>query len=492
MSTTTNIAQTKFYSISTTRSRDKAFQIFTAMLPFVIGFCFLPDSAKMDWLWLAFLVQGIFTLLAMRTSFGDRLVHWFAPSSLALAYLLISCTLGACTMQFDIGMGLVGASGRTIWKAVESSATSISIVFLGSLSLMLWSSLKQAERREKVMNSAGLSHATHVTKNVRLKGNDSVLVISILVFAIFSFVPVDLSFLGGAGNFSYPLRLSACLGIFLSVRPYPLLVRLIVYSAIIFFMALQSFFEKREVLYVVILSVFLEVASRDLRIRISLKQTCAAVAVLVLAVVIILWSSIMRGYGQYNPQSALQGLAYIPTYVSEPYFWDAAANNFETNGTLGNSSYCIHLVDEGRIPLQYGRTLLKCLFLPIPRSVFPDKPQSMIDVYTGIAAPALRSRGGSLPVTIPSEMYANFGFIGIVFVPFVFALLDRLFLFAIVGIQSDNSLRLGSQIAIFATVTCFQISRGNGFEVFLIYVIVSIPLMALLSTLGRNSALAKI
>ncbi|HZM87602.1 MAG TPA: O-antigen polysaccharide polymerase Wzy [Blastocatellia bacterium] len=77
------------------------------------------------------------------------------------------------------------------------------------------------------------------------------------------------------------------------------------------------------------------------------------------------------------------------------------------------------LMDEND-KLYYGSTYLNLLTLPIPRQWWPDKP-SLADYIRDISRPWRPMSEMGMIVTYLGESYVNFGFLGILFVPYLVA-----------------------------------------------------------------------
>lgn len=68
----------------------------------------------------------------------------------------------------------------------------------------------------------------------------------------------------------------------------------------------------------------------------------------------------------------------------------------------------------------YGTTYLNLLLIPIPRPFWANKP-SLVQWITDVSTPARNLKElGAIP-TIYGESYVNFGYLGIIFIPFLFA-----------------------------------------------------------------------
>jgi oligosaccharide repeat unit polymerase len=68
----------------------------------------------------------------------------------------------------------------------------------------------------------------------------------------------------------------------------------------------------------------------------------------------------------------------------------------------------------------YGSTYLNLLLIPIPRPFWQDKP-SLVQWITDVSTSSRNLKElGAIP-TIYGEAYVNFGYLGIIFIPFLFA-----------------------------------------------------------------------
>lgn len=77
-----------------------------------------------------------------------------------------------------------------------------------------------------------------------------------------------------------------------------------------------------------------------------------------------------------------------------------------------------------KLDFQYGQTFLQFFWLPIPRVVWPDKPQAVGAFLAAILTPGTRARaGGGVATGLIGEAYLNFSYIGLIVVPMLFGLL---------------------------------------------------------------------
>lgn len=445
----------------------------------IFAYSRLPHNIIGATLPIAFMMQGTLSLLALSKVAQNKAAHLASPSILALTYLTLSYAAGSFTMQQGLGLGSAAYTINHMWQKILQNAGSISLTLLSGLAILTCVACSEAANRSRALSQH--LRSTHQIPATRHSARAATLFIAFLLLFVFTALPLDLSFAGGFGDFSYPVRLTSCISIFIAARHLPTSLRLSTNAIAIAAMMIQSYDSKREGLFVLIAAAAIEFATHRTQLRGSTRQFVATGFACLTIVVFIAWSSIMRGYGQYHPKSAVEGLSYVPTYLREPFFWDAAANNFETNAVFGNTAYCHVLISQGRIETQLGATLIKIAFIPIPRDILPQKPRSMIDLYTSVVAPQFRQARGSLPVTFPVELYANFHLPGLILLFPLFIFLDRLYTHACVVLQNtprlDEAMQIRVQSGIFLACTTVLFVRGSGLEMYIIYFLIGAPLM---------------
>jgi hypothetical protein len=86
---------------------------------------------------------------------------------------------------------------------------------------------------------------------------------------------------------------------------------------------------------------------------------------------------------------------------------------------LDQFACALTLMDE-QGKLYYGSTYLNLITLPIPRQWWPDKP-SLADYIKDISVPTRPMSEMGMIVTYLGESYANFGYLGIIVVPYILA-----------------------------------------------------------------------
>ena len=253
--------------------------------------------------------------------------------------------------------------------------------------------------------------------------------------------------------------------------PYRLLVSL----AYLVGMLASSYQSKRQIAIVLFLVMFMEVHRRAAVVRF----TPPALAGFGLAgggfLALVLAASVLRGYGGYQVTNPLQALAAIPRYATSDIFVDGLVDNLELNYSYGSAIAAMDLVLEGRLDYQYGASLWKVAFLPIPRSVFPDKPESVMQLFTQVFAPGMWATGGSLPVVFSVDMFINFGVLGLLPFALVWLVLDRVFQ----RFLASGERSFGRYASLFLLITALILARGSGLELYLLTFLLGFPVLVL-------------
>jgi hypothetical protein len=140
---------------------------------------------------------------------------------------------------------------------------------------------------------------------------------------------------------------------------------------------------------------------------------------------------------------------------------------------------------KGDYEYLYGETFLKLIFIPIPRYLFPDKPRSMISVYTSIADLRFRSIVGSCLFSIYSELICDFGVFSFPILFFMSYYINLLYKYMVVSfyLTKIESMFL---IALFLSVTIIMFIRGSGIEMWFLYSLIPLPIVYVLRYIILN------
>lgn len=397
----------------------------------------------------------IFTPLLLRRS--RLLAHLFLPSTFALAYWLLSLTFGSYLVPRGFGWN---KEYTDVVLSVYTYPTIVPYLLLanGAAFLLSWRATRHLRSRALATSDTEASAGRVLGWPVEL----SCVVVFMTIGVIHPY-----------GAFAYMLAIAV---VHLSaLATAARRRRFAAYAVYVIGVAAFQFENKRELVMMLALVGLLESYHRQIPLRIT-KRTLFSVSLAVSAFfALVLGASVRRGYGGYETRSIWEALGKIPEYTKSDLFVDGLTDNLELNYSYGAAVTSISLVDEGRMPYQRGSSFLKVLFLPVPRTLFPDKPESVIQVYTKTFAPSAWAAGGSLPVMFPSEMYLNFWYLGLLALVMVFWLLNSFY-------RRLAALRPGSfghLSALFLTVTVLSLARGSGLDGYALYYLLAAPFLAL-------------
>jgi hypothetical protein len=291
-------------------------------------------------------------------------------------------------------------------------------------------------------------------------------------WAIFFIVPLNLDFLGAQGDLSITIKTVLAIYVFWFTQKYENRhLRVLIYFFVILFFATFSIQEKREAIFLVLPCLLLEFR-RSLD-SFSLKQVRNNLMVAIFLIVLILAMSIGRGYGEYGENLSLfKSLYYVKDYVQSPFFLAAFLQNIEVNYMFFHGFNSIELILKEPDLISYGSTIIKPLFIPLPREFFPWKPKSIIDIYTMIYDPSFRSEGGSWVIPFFSELIWNFGFIAI-FASYIFGRVIRRFSIKMLIEITDIGRQDEIVFYLYTYVSLFTFVRGSGLDQFILYLLMA-------------------
>lgn len=314
-----------------------------------------------------------------------------------------------------------------------------------------------------------------IFKNIRKQeiNNDTLIFyisISFCIFVLFSFIPLDISFLGGSGEISYVPKVISILILIYILAYTKYKYRYFIYIFILFLFSTFSFDSKREAIFLIFPIILLETLLNSKNLYIKSLIYLFFIVVIVLCLIIAM--SIFRGYGNYDVNGFFESLTYIGAYINNEFFLMYFFKNIETSYTYFHSMQAMEYVLDDLNLLTYGSTFIKFLFITIPSSIIEFKPASLIHIYTTLHDPEFRSIGGSWPPNIISDFFWNFYYFGIFFAGLFFYVINFIFIKIMRLILSG---KLIHQIwYLFFYMFLLVLYRGSGLDMFMVYLIFSI------------------
>ena len=183
--------------------------------------------------------------------------------------------------------------------------------------------------------------------------------------------------------------------------------------------------------------------------------------------------TILRGFGGYDISNPLLAYKYVDDLLKDFNVGSLLFTVSEAPTTTYVSIKAMSLAQHDSSLISYGASYFKLLFVPIPRSLFDEKPLNMTSVFTKIEDPGFYGIGGSLPINVYAESFWNFHFAGIIVIGFILLVLNFLFRRMYESIiQNKFSPIMPGLVFAFTYILGFY--RGFGFDLFTVNVIVGI------------------
>lgn len=401
---------------------------------------------------------------------GRSLVRLLTPISLIYFYSAISLAGGSWgfSNRYIIMDSL--EAGFNSWEFANFS--------LGILMLSLTMFLIIGERfMPKNISSMQLREVTF-----------SKLLLAIFLFVPFFFFQFKLDIFGGGGDLSTIPKTLFALFIILYLQKYPNFIRYIGYIVIILFLATISIHEKREAFFLLLPILFFE--SLKYSLILNIKSGIALFFLIFYSLVLILAMSIARGYGEFGEfDSIFSTIALIPAYMNSDIFIGGLLLNIEVGYFYFHGVNAIELVLQDPTILSMGSTLIKPLFLFMPRFIFPFKPEQMIALYTLEHDPAFRAIGGSYPISIFSEFFWNFHLAGLFMILFLILFCYYIYKRLIESIENFSVPYILLYLVCYFNI--IMLARGSGLDMYVLFVVLSAFFIMIYSFIESSTIFGK-
>ena len=454
-------------------------QLFLLHIGILIYSQFLSDTELFHASYILYIVQYFGFLLAIYLD-NKRLplVLMLSPSFLALLYYELNFITGSFYIPNHEGYSTLHYYQ---WISHFLNFRIITLFFLLSNYLVMLVFI----RSTKIYDNKSKNKHKSIKKPPFKK--TVVLVFSISVLAISLLYDKSLSFGMNMADydFAYPFQLCASIPIIYLLVSERIYRRFFYYIALLTFFILVSWDSKREIFFVLLLILFFESLYGDIKLKLNIRSISIYLSSIFIFVLIVLWSSVIRGYGNYSDTTLIGSLKNVYTYTQEDYFSETVLGNFELLNGYGDSSNAIEGILKGDLDVLYGMTLVKVLFAPIPRSIFPEKPKSMIDIYTTKYYPEFRAIGGSMPIIIYSELFCNFHILSLIAIYLMFLFVDSLYLKLVIYVKNGRfNMKVISLLFLWASF--ILILRGDGLDVYIINWLLTAPIIFLFAKLMKK------
>lgn len=428
----------------------------------VISACLLPDGFLALHSYLLYGAQLV-TLIPYVLRRGGLGAHAFLPTTFALAYFLVSETLGSILVPRFYGFQKEYAE---VALRITHYNLIVPYLLLANIVLFVLSLLAGRLVTERVQAVAASFAAT---PKRRFRGW------GLIVDACLPVLFLVVSVLGGIAAFSLQLAVVVVHAWELLYRPR--WYRLAFYLAYLLGMLATSFQSKRQIVIVLFLFAFLEAAKTAYRLRWNAWALAQYIGFGGLFLGLVLVASVLRGYGGFDNGTVFAAVRAVPQYVGSDFFIDGLTDNLELNYSYGAGITAIDLTRRGVIEHQWGASIWKVLFLPVPRDAFTWKPESALQIYTKRFDSDMWAIGGSLPVFLQSDMFMNFDVLGLLPFAMIWLGVNGLLL----GFLKRPGRTLRAYTTLFLSICVLVLARGSGLELYLLTYLLGLPILMLVA-----------
>jgi len=408
-------------------------------------------AAKYEFLNYTLIQLCVFWLLF--TFKEDRFKFLLSPSFLAVSYLNLNFLLGFWAFKNDLVFTKLLPDYR-LWSYGSTRIFFFNIINLVIiLSYFIKLNLKFKSRKLidfNKINQSFLFYATVLTFVIFL-------IISPLLNAFSSFTVVFKTVLA--------LIIITC-----AHKRYALFKRILIYSSIIFVFVLFSTESKREAIFLILPILLLELSG--IKLILKLKYIITSLLIMFSVFYLIITMSILRNYGGFNANNFFDATTYVDDYLKKETFVAGFMSNLEISTTYLHSNNVYEYLKRDKIDYVYGETIVKPLFIYLPRKYFKFKPRSAIDIYTSTYDKSFREIGGSFPISIQSELYLNFGVISYFIAFIMFAFFNSIYK-NVLGLIKSNEI-LNYIYLLYMYEIFLSLIRGSGLDIFVVYSIIFI------------------
>lgn len=385
----------------------------------------------------------------------DSLSHLVTPNALIFFYFIINFLLGSWGFANEYILVQKNLYDFNDWR-YRQITTSLSM-----LCPALFLATDILYHRKYELLSAKTVWMNHNGKSL----------VGVIFLIPFFFLPLNLDSIGAQGDLAILPKGIVAIALILYLSKFDIFKRCFGYGFLIVLFASFSSDEKREAIFLVFPIIWLEANRYKLRPSVSTVISVGVVGVL--AVVLILSMSIVRGYGNFEDvNSIFDGMLVLPQYINSDIFISAFLVNIEATYLYFHALNSIEMVLTDTNVLAYGSTLIKPLFLMFPREIMPFKPDSILELYTTAYDPAGRELGGSWTIGLFSEFIWNFHLIALLLVILVARVLCKL---NFLMLRSSSSKNLASRaLYFFVFLHLFSWVRGSGLDQYFLFVLLGL------------------
>jgi len=440
---------------------DRNYQVLIVLNLYLAFISFLiPNKFFIYHSWIIFGCQLLITVpfLIKKIKYVKNL---FLPSFFVLIYFLINQILGAYLVPRNYG---IDKQFRT--DVVYASTYNIIVPYflLINTALFILSIYSLT-----ILSNNDSEIFSYVSKRNKKLISEYFFMIFLVIFFI---ITTQVSF-----SMIFSIQLAILIVLFSIVSKTKGVFKYLLYLTILSLLVVYKYQDKRELIIVFFSIIFLEAYIHKWIIKFSVSKIIKYSLIIITFMFLVISSSILRGYGNFNAKSFGEAINHIPEYISSSKFIDSFVENLELNYSYGTSISAMDQVIRGKIKYQYGLTIVKILFLPIPRKYLPFKPLSSMQLYTKSRNYNYFIEGGSYPISFQCDMFINFHILGMLPFLLIFLILDYIFL----KIFENTRDTVRKMTYIYLVITILMLARGSGIELYMVYFIFGFITLVFLS-----------
>lgn len=451
------------------RVKSIAIVLISFLLPFIMG-GFSGFSEK-DAIWtfcIAFVLDFCYIYPKLKQL---GMVFFFSPTILSVTYIYFNCIVGGYFMKNDwcLDFGVL-SSFHSASSKVLLIHTELTVLF--NTVLCIIACRRSGRLSFNQFNTHGFNKGGVTARRLR-----SIIILSVLLAILSTFSALTFHAERTTTNailslyFPFYLAVLACL--FYNVLQCKLSNKkvLVIMLGLFIMSAMALFHSKREAFFCLILMIIMYSFDRN-SISLRFRHLVLGGIVGVLSIVLVLASSLMRGYNNFEGDSFIEAVKTIPRYAASPTFMAAIGTNFEVVSAYPHTVISFDYIESGKIPTLYGETFWRVLFVPIPESLFGYKPRKMLAIYTEIYDSSFREIGGSYPVMCYADFVANFKLLSIIFIILFFSVCDKIYYSSFMSWSLyGKRIRNLTSVAFASIIILF--TRGDGFSSLCLYTFLS-------------------
>jgi hypothetical protein len=398
---------------------------------------------------------------------AKKVKNLFLPSFFILNYFLISQTLGSYLVPRGFGW-YKGFELTT--TSIENYNTIVPYLLLANFALFVLSCASFRRLQREVLSPTKIYLNTKASLEVVLKS---------VVFLAFFFA-VSCFDLYQAFSF----QLAIMVGHITSKQLNATALRWMVYATYLIIFLSFTYDNKRELAMAIFLIAFVEMHAKEYKLELSIRGFLNFTAFALVFFIMVMAASIMRGYGNFSPNSFFDAIIYIPQYIVSDNFVDGITDNLELNYSYGVTVTAMDHVLTQKMHYLYGESFIKVFFLPVSREFFPFKPESAMLLFTKEYSYEWWIEGGSLPISLPAEAFMNFNYFGLVAFTAIVFLLNRFF----VRFSYNKGSEFAKYSYLFLFITVLMFARGSGIDQYVLYYLFAAPVLLLIAFSNKLTA----